>query len=178
VYQDSGDDLDQEFIDELNLVVDLLKGKVGWEVFTRSTFSNPLIREMTAANDFDLSPDQVAAFALWRMLSVWIDDAGETASELSAKIQEAEDEGEIGAYMISSLRIWKESDLMEMLQSDEFVGFEYLSDMVDSYAPQSRGELEAAEAELKERYLEQASSSQIQHLSESEVPAILRSNPE
>jgi len=131
---------------------------------------------MTAASDFDYSPDQVAAFVLWRMMSCWIDDAGEVTSELAGKT--SDDDDEFGAYFISSLRTWKENDLMDILQSDRFLGFEYLSEMFDNYAARSRDELEAAEAELRELYAAEASSSQIRPLSESEVPPILRSNSE
>jgi len=173
---DSDSDLDQEFIDELNLVVNLLKDKAGWEMFACSASSNPLVAEMTAASDFDYSPDQVAAFVLWRMMSCWIDDAGEVTSELAGKT--SDDDDEFGAYFISSLRTWKENDLMDILQSDRFLGFEYLSEMFDNYAARSRDELEAAEAELRELYAAEASSSQIRPLSESEVPPILRSNSE
>jgi len=67
---------------------------------------------------------------------------------------------------------------MDILQSDRFLGFEYLSEMFDNYAARSRDELEAAEAELKELYAAEASSSQIRPLSESEVPPLLRSNSE
>ena len=172
--QDSDIDLDLEFIDELNLVVDLLKDKEGWEKFVCSLDGNPLIHELIAG-DFDLSPGQIAGFMFWRLTSQSIVNDGSTRNEFDDQPPGDDDQD---VSLLFSLRAWKEQVLIEeILQLDEFIGFETLSGMFDDFAPRSREESEAIWAEFEEQRAEEGCLDQIRPLLDSEVPPVLRRRP-
>ena len=176
MHQDSDVDLGREFIDELNLVVDLVKDMDGWGEFVCSLDGNPLIHELIEEYDVELSPEQLAVFAYWRLTNLSIADDGETKNEFDDRATDDDDQADL---MLFSLRAWKEQVLIgEILQSDEFIGFETLSGMLDAYMPQSRDESEAICAEFEEQRAEDGCLDQIRPLLDSEVPPVLRSPPE
>ena len=176
MHQNSDVALDRELIDELNLVVDLLKGMHGWAGFVCSLDGNPLIRELIQECDVELSPEQLAVFVYWRLTNLSIADDGETTNEFDGRAADDDDHAD---PILFSLRTWKEQVLIgEILQSDEFIGFETLSGMLDAYMPQSRDESEAIWAEFEEQRAEDGCLDQIRPLSGSEVPPVLRSLPE
>jgi hypothetical protein len=176
VHQDSDVDLGLEFIDELNLVVELIKDMDGWAKFVHSLDSNPLIRELFEDCDVELSPEQLAVFSYWRLTNLSIADDGEMQNEFDGGLPGDDGQADL---MLISLRAWKEQVLIgEILQSDEFIGFETLSKMFDAYAPQSHSESEAKWEEFKEHRAEDGCLDQIRPLSDSEVPPVLRSRPE
>ena len=175
MHQDSDVDLDREFIDELNLVVDLVKGMNGWGEFVCSLDGNPLIHELIEECDVMLSPEQLAIFAYWRLTNMSIADDGEKKNEFDDRATDDDDQADL---MLFSLRAWKEQVLIgEILQSDEFIGFETLSGMIDDYAPRSRDESEAICAEFEDQRAEEGCLDQIRPLLDSEVPPVLRRRP-
>ncbi len=175
MHQDSDVDLDQEFIDELNLVVDLIKDMDGWEGFVCSLDGNPLIHGIIEECDFEPSPEQLAVFVYWRLTSLSIADDGLIKNEFDDRVTDDEDQIDL---MLFSLRAWKEQVLIgEILESDEFIGFETLSGMLDAYMPQSRDESEVIWAEFEEQRAEDGCLDQIRPLLDSEVSTVLRSRP-
>ena len=175
MHQDSGVDLDQEFFDELNLVVNLLKDKEGWEKFVCSLDGNPVIHELIAG-DFDLSPGQIAGFMFWRLTNLSIVNDGSIRNKIDDQPPGDDDQD---VSLLFSLRAWKEQVLIEeILQSNEFIGFETLSGMFDDYAPRSREESEAIWAEFEEQHAEDGCLDQIRSFPDSEIPPVLRSRPE
>jgi hypothetical protein len=175
VHQDSDAGLDQEFIDELDLVVDLLKNKEGWEKFVLSLDGNALIHELIEESDAELSPEQLAVFLFWRLANLSIADDGEMENEFDSRSADDDNQADL---MLFSLRAWKEQVLIgEILQSDEFIEFETLSGMIDDYAPRSRNESEAICAEFEEQRAEEGCLDQIRPLLDSEVPPVLQRRP-
>ena len=175
MHQDSDAGLGQEFIDELNLVVDLLKDKEGWGKFVLSLDGNPLINELIEECDIELSPEQLAVFLYWRLANLSIADDGEMENEFDGGL--SDDDGQADLMPIS-LRAWKEQVLIgEILQSEEFIGFETLSGMVDDYAPRSREESDSTWADFEQQRAEDGCLDQIRPLSDSEVPPVLRNRP-
>ena len=176
MHQDSDVGLGREFIDELNLVVDLVKGMDGWGEFVCALDGNPLIHELIEECDVELSREQLAVFAYWRLTNLSIADDGETKNEFDDRATDDDDQTDL---MLFSLRAWKEQVLIEeILRSDEFIGFETLSGMFDDFAPRSREESEAIWTEFEEQRAEEGCLDQIRSLPDSEIPPVLRSCPE
>jgi len=158
---------------ELDSVVELVKGMNGWEDFVRILNGNPLVSEICSENEIELSNEQLAAFMFWRLTNVSIAEDGSIENEFDERVSEEDEDG--NGLMLFSLRVWKEQVLVgELLQSDEFITFEMLNEMLEKYAPQSREESDALLAEWDERFVETNLQDAIQPLPDSEVDSILR----
>jgi len=112
----------------------------------------------------------------WRLTSQSIVNDGSTRNEFDDQPPGDDDQD---VSLLFSLRAWKEQVLIEeILQSDEFIGFETLSGMFDDFAPRSREESEAIWTEFEEQRAEEGCLDQIRSLPDSEIPPVLRSCPE
>jgi len=160
-------------LSELDSVVELVKGINGWEDFVCILDGNPFVSEICSENEIELSNEQLAAFIFWRLTNVSIAEDGSIENEFDERVSEEDEDG--NGLMLFSLRVWKEQVLVgELLQSDEFITFEMLNEMLEKYAPQSREESDALLAEWDERFVETNLQDAIQPLPDSEVDSILR----
>lgn len=166
--------MEHDFKTELDNVVELVKEMEGWRDFVDSLTDNPYVNELFAESELDLEQEQLAAFTLWRLTSISVSDSGDIENEFDEQLSSEEENGD--DLLLFALRVWKEQVLEgELLQSEEFITFQTLADMMKANAPRSREESEGIWNEfLSERSSEVILQDPIQPLPDSEVDSLLR----
>ena len=158
------DPLEQEFLDELDLVADLVRNIEGWNEFVRVVESNRLIHELFEDFNLDFSLEQVAILLFWRMCSFEITEDHKIANEFDGSNPDGDDGVSL---MLFSLRVWKDEEVIKNFICSDDVSFVGMANLMEDYALQSR--VEAEEMSIIETW-----DDPIEPLPDEDVDSILR----